>query len=286
MRKSLEKPWDMGNKIGGYFNDKKDYDVMFFGTSHSYCSVVPKILIENGTKSYILASQKQPIEANYFYIREALKRSHPKIIYLDSFDVISKSKLDEATVHSYTDYFPFGISKLQLIKDAVPSGMKLHTAFPLLMYHSRWDELKKEDFKFKYGDYHDENNGYVELTGQSPSFKKDKSMKKENLNSIEEADNKYIDEKFKTILKINKICKINGAKLIVIKTPLYHESFYRENLNYLKDLARKNDIEFFDFNPLKREIGLTVDDFYDPGHLNKIGAEKFTKYFIKTFKAQ
>lgn len=286
IRKSLDKPWDMGNKIGGYFNEKKDYDVMFFGTSHAYCSVIPSFLEEEGISSYILASQKQPLEANYFYIDAAISISHPKVVYLDIFDAISKSEADEATVHSYTDYFPFGIRKVRMVTKAVPNGMKLHTIFPLLMYHSRWDELKDEDFNFKYSMYHDDLNGYVKLSGQSPSFSKDKSMKEENLKAISLASGKYMEDKFKTILKIDELCKKNGVDLRLIKTPVYDESVYSENLSEFSKMCTEHGLKFYDFNNDKDKIGLMESDFYDPGHLNEDGATKFSEYFVNWMKEE
>lgn len=281
MRKSLDKPWDMGNKIGGYFNEKKDYDIMFFGTSHAYCSVMPSMLEEKGISSYILASQKQPLEANYFYIDSALSISNPKVVYLDIFDALSKTETDEATVHSYTDYFPFGLRKIRMITEAVPKGMKLHTLFPLLMYHSRWDELKDEDWHFKYSMYHDDLNGYVELKGQSPSFSKDKTMKKENLEAIKLASGKFMEDKVATIVKINELCKKNGVELRLIKTPVYDETVYSENLKEFSKLCAEKGLEFYDFNGDKDNIGLIESDFYDPGHLNVEGATKFSKFFVE-----
>ena len=281
MRKSLDKPWDMGNKIGGYFNGKKDYDIMFFGTSHAYCSVMPSMLEEKGMTSYILASQKQPLEANYFYIDAALSISHPKVVYLDIFDALSKTETDEATVHSYTDYFPFGLRKIRMITEAVPKGMKLHTLFPLLMYHSRWDELKDEDWHFKYSMYHDDLNGYVKLTGQSPSFSKDKTMKKENLEAIKLASGKFMEDKVATIVKISELCKKNGVELRLIKTPVYDETVYSENLKEFSKLCEEKGLNFYDFNGDKDKIGLKESDFYDPGHLNVEGAEKFSKFFVE-----
>lgn len=281
MRKSLDKPWDMGNKIGGYFNEKKDYDIMFFGTSHAYCSVMPSMLEEKGITSYILASQKQPLEANYFYIDAALSISHPKVVYLDIFDALSKTETDEATVHSYTDYFPFGLRKIRMITEAVPKEMKLHTLFPLLMYHSRWDELKAEDWHFKYSMYHDDLNGYVKLTGQSPSFSKDKTMKKENLEAIKLASRKFMEDKVATIVKISKLCKKNGVELRLIKTPVYDETVYSENLKEFSKLCEEKGLDFYDFNGDKDKIGLIESDFYDPGHLNEEGAEKFSKFFVE-----
>ena len=39
-RKSLEPPWDMTNKIGGFYNEPEgEFSVLFFGSSHVYASV-------------------------------------------------------------------------------------------------------------------------------------------------------------------------------------------------------------------------------------------------------
>lgn len=37
-----------------------------------------------------------------------------------------------------------------------------------------------------------------------------------------------MEDKFKTILKIDELCKKNGVELILIKTPVYDESVYRK----------------------------------------------------------
>lgn len=95
IRKSDVKPWDMINKISGYFNEDKPYDIIFFGTSHAYCSFDTEDLAEHGVTSYILASQKQPLEATYYYIKEAIKRSKPKAIYVDVLDALAMNDVDE-----------------------------------------------------------------------------------------------------------------------------------------------------------------------------------------------
>lgn len=46
-RKSLTHPWDMTNKIGGFYNEPEDeFEVMFFGSSHAYASFSPLELWE------------------------------------------------------------------------------------------------------------------------------------------------------------------------------------------------------------------------------------------------
>ncbi len=83
MRKSLAKPWDMGNKIGGYFNEKDDFDIFFLGTSHSYCSFNPLLIYENtGFKSYVLASQLQPFKATYYFLKAHILLNSPYNLFL------------------------------------------------------------------------------------------------------------------------------------------------------------------------------------------------------------
>lgn len=69
-RKSLEGPWDMTNKIGGFYNEQENqFDVMFFGPSHAYAAFSPLVIWEEtGIKSYVFATQQQPLWATYTYI--------------------------------------------------------------------------------------------------------------------------------------------------------------------------------------------------------------------------
>ena len=138
IRKSLAKPWDMGNKIGGYFNEKDDFDIFFLGTSHSYCSFNPLLIYENtGFKSYVLASQLQPFNATYYYLKEVLKRDKPKIIFVDIQALIFFIEEDDAIIHSYLDYLPMSMNKLMMILKIVPNKYKAQNLLPVSYTHLR-----------------------------------------------------------------------------------------------------------------------------------------------------
>ena len=70
-RKSLEGPWDMTNKIGGFYNEPRgEFTAMFFGSSHIYASLSPlELWHETGVKSYVFATQLQPMWATYTYLK-------------------------------------------------------------------------------------------------------------------------------------------------------------------------------------------------------------------------
>lgn len=52
-------------------------------------------------------------------------------------------------------------------------------------------------------------------------------------------------------------------------------------LNYIKRIAKENDILFLDYINNINDLNLEYDkDFYDSGHLNKNGSIKLTKSFI------
>ena len=85
VRKSLEGVWDMTNKVGGFYNEpEQEFDVMFFGSSHAYASVSPLRLWGNtGVKSYVFATQQQPVWATYAYLKEALKTQTPSLVVVE-----------------------------------------------------------------------------------------------------------------------------------------------------------------------------------------------------------
>ena len=81
-RKSLSGTWDMTNKVAGFYNEEEDqFEVMFFGPSHAYAAFSPlAIWEETGIRSYVFATQQQPLWATHTYIKEALKKQSPALI--------------------------------------------------------------------------------------------------------------------------------------------------------------------------------------------------------------
>ena len=122
-RKTVGGAWNYTEKISGFYNSpQNEYDVMFFGSSNTYCSFNPLVMYEeNGTKSYILATQNQPVWASYTYMKEALKTQKPKLLVMDILAFTYEEEYaDEGVTHSYMDDLPLTKNKLELAEVSAP----------------------------------------------------------------------------------------------------------------------------------------------------------------------
>lgn len=274
IRKSLLPPWDMSNKIGGFYNEIEGDDLYFLGASHSYCTFSPTIIEELcGVKSYVLASQKQPADVSYYFLKEAVNKHKPETVVLDVMSCVYKGDFDEeGVIHSYSDPVPFSFNKLAMVVNTAPPRLWPQALFPLVKYHSRWSELKDEDYAVRPKDYKDPLKGHVALRGQSESFGAgEEHFKPEDfLRHMRESDKA-------SLLKMKKYCDEKGIRFVLVKTPTYNERLYEVALVDVKKFAEESAIPFVDLNGLKSEAGLKREDYYDGYHLNEAGAEKFNR---------
>lgn len=273
VRKSLKGPWDMTNKIAGFYNEAANtYDVAIIGSSHAYCGFVPAVIYkETGLKTYILASQLQPAGASYHYLKEILKTQKPKLVIMDVFSAAFDYEMTDGIVHSYADDIPFSLNKLEMIKDVAPASLRAELLFPIIKYHGRWEELNDIDFSFRRSDAHDRLKGYVML----PEAKKiSPASGPVQTGSLREDDVKYLK-------KIAALCRKNGISLLLVKTPTTDHLCYAEKLEQIKALALELGVEFAYCNEEGYMDNLDLShDYFDERHLNAIGARKFTEAFL------
>lgn len=278
IRKSLDKPWDMSNKIGGFYNSQEDYDLYFLGTSHSYCSFSPlEIYRETGLKSYVLASQQQPLDVTYYYMKDAVKKHKPQAIVLDVFScLLQEDSGDPGIVHSYSDDMPMSLNKLEMVYRVVPKDMKAQVVFPLIKYHDRWPDLEERDYRVKYRDYHDPYRGYVALEGQSQKFKTD--LEGGLRGKIAQ---KVSPKNKETLLRIGNYCAKRGIDLVLVKTPTFEDQSYAKALDDLEKFIQVQGLDYINYSLEKEAMGLSAQDYYDGYHMNRQGVDKFSKTLVR-----
>ncbi len=278
VRKSLYGWWNMTTKINGFFNSDNDrYDVVFCGSSHAYCSFNPLVIWEEtGLDSYVIATQKQPFWASYYYIKEAISRQHPQLIVLDCYTASKEEEYtDDATNYTLCDDFPFGINKLKMIYDCAPPGKRFDLLVRFTKYHSRWSELGEEDFGFRPDKLCDWLNGYCMLTQTKADVQKPYIGDKDLSIPLSEKNTEYLK-------RIIALCREENASLLIVKTPSNETASEHAYYNFVAAIAEENDISFINYNDLYRQIGIDMNrDFFDSAHLNHRGAEKFSKYFAE-----
>ncbi len=174
-RKSLTGTWDMTNKVGGFYNEPEgEFEILFLGSSHSYAAFSPLRLWEDtGIKSYVFATQRQPLWATYAYLLEALKTQSPKLVVVDCRGALepAESFYEEGVSYSFMDDIPFSLNKVRL---AWVSGQTMEERAELLCnfikYHGRWADLEDADWEFDRGALHDPYKGYVFLPDKEEEY--------------------------------------------------------------------------------------------------------------------
>lgn len=275
-RKSLEGAWSMTEKIGGFYNEpENEFDVMFFGSSHAYASFSPLELWKHtGVKSYVFATQQQPIWATYTYLKEALKTQSPSLVVVECQMLFSdEAYYDDGVVYSYMDDLRFSWDKVQLAWQSSPDfDTRVELLCNLFKYHGRWSELSEADWHFDRSALRDPLKGHVCLwdTQEAPY----RPLVDDITNRVPLMEkNEY------WLRQIIALCETEGLELWLVKSPSNLLEDEKPRLNTISDIAAEHGIYFHDFNSEYEDIGLSPEVFFDVHHLDGMGAALFTDYF-------
>lgn len=278
-RKSLALPWDTTTKISGFYNEEQDqFEVMFFGSSHSYAAFSPlELWEETGVKSYVFATQQQPLWATYTYIKEALKAQSPSLAVVDCRMAFGDQEYYGKGVNfSYMDDIPLSWNKVKLARESVPDlEGRAALLFNFIMYHDRWNDLHRWDFTFRRDQARDPYKGYVMLSPQEEPRPRPAIETVTNKTPLLEKNQYWLEE-------IIRLCEEEGIALWLVKTPSNLELDGKALLNTAEDTAARFGVPFHDFNEDYEAIGLSEDLFHDEHHLDVFGASRFTRFFAGT----
>lgn len=265
----------------GVFDMPKDsIDVLFIGSSHIYSAVSPmELWNEYGITGYDCTSSSQFPWTSYYYLEEICKKQSPKVVIVDMLGMFSGSAPDELSNRAALDYMPLSINKVKLSyviwKHTNKEEDFYSYLFPVLRYHSRWNELNQADM--------DINKPYDYTRGYDIRYGNEKHVEFSDANfpflNQEPTENvgDYCIETAEYYKRMSELCKSKGIKLLFVKTPI--SDYTLEMGNAMRKVAKECDSNFVDFN--SREMWEEMDydystDMLDAAHLNYIGACKFT----------
>lgn len=258
-------------RVRGFYKEPENsMDLLFFGTSHMYCTISPLHLWEAaGLHSYVLATQQQPLTATYYYMKESLERQSPKLIVLDLLGACSpQNSAGDAVLRDCIDPLPWSKNKLEMIQALVPEGQRSSYYFNFLKYHSRWKELSAQDFNFSYLNSRDMFRGYIYLTPARPSLSQGLDYSLVSSQAVSE-------ENLKLLLDMKTLAESHGAELVFMIAPYEDAAQDAGIYKSLREFAVQHDIGLLDFNELFDQAGFDgKTDFFDRNHLNITGAAK------------
>lgn len=263
-----------GSLIEEYYQEKTNHDLIFVGDCEVYGNISPITLWENyGITSFIRGTPQQLIWQSYYLLEETFKYEKPKVAVFNVLSMKYNEPQNEAYNRMTLDGMKMSSAKIKSIKASMTEDENLiEYIFPLLRYHSRWNEISSEDFNYIFKKDKISHNGYYMRVDIRPV---DSIPRKKKLSDYSLGDNAY-----DYLNKMAKLCKENGVELVLIKSPSIYPHWYDEWDQQIWEFAQENNLTYINYLELMDQVGIDFKlDTYDSGqHLNLSGAEKFSNH--------
>lgn len=260
---------------GFYEEEKNTVDAVFIGSSATYSAwLAPLAWEQYGIAVYPFVTPSEPFEAAEYIIREA-RKTQPDALYIVQIRTINDT-VSNIQMHRLTDDMPLSWNKVQLVR-AMGNYMnidwteQLEYLFPIIRYHSRWNELDEADFDNTLdgvkGSSH-YNNFLRTSTDISSSYRIT-----ERTAALSEITQDALDG-------LLEYCDEEQLNVLFVCTPSAITNEYNlARINTIKETVQEHGYPVLDMILSVDEIGIDLTkDFYNAGHTNIHGAIKITDY--------
>ena len=271
-----------GALISEYYKETTDHDVIFVGDCEVYENFSPITMWEDyGITSYIRGSAQQLIWQSYYLLEETLEYEKPEAVVFNVLSMKYDTPQKEAYNRMTLDGMKWSKSKVDDIRASMMEDEEFADyVFPILRYHSRWQELTSDDFKYLFTRRPVSQSGYYMRIDVKPAqtFPKPKKL----------ANYEFGENSWKYLEKMRKLCEGKGIQLILVKAPSLYPAWYDEWEDQIEEYAKTYELPYYNFLELTDEVGIDfTKDTYDGGlHLNLSGAEKMGAYFGKILREE
>ncbi len=264
--------------VAGFYQEPENtVDAVFVGASNTYMFFQPPLAWEDhGIAVYNLTSGSMPARALKYMMKEAHKKQ-PDALLIVNLNEIKPVGMKAEYFHRIVDNMPFSKNKIDLIRDLGPRmGFKsiwdqLEFYFPIIRFHSRWQELKSDDFyrvpsKLKGAS----GWGFMGVKDYTTDYQT--TDQRAALTSDQED---IIDD-------LIEFCTENSdMKVLFVFVPQiqYNEEIIKQ-FNEITDRLTAAGLDVANFFSDIEEMGIDLrTDYRDPNHMNIHGSLKFTEYF-------
>ena len=264
-----------GGFIGEYYRmPDRSYDVIFLGDCEVYdCYEPMKLWQEYGINSYVRGSAKQTIWQSYYLLEDTLTYEKPQVVIFNVAALVYDKPVSEAYNRMTIDGMRWSRAKVGAILSSMTEDEHfVEYLFPLLRFHSRWEELSLSDLRYYLNAPLRSYHGYHLVTDAVPAGDIPEGRPLIDYSFGENAWD-YMD-------RMRKLCEENGITLILVKAPILYPVWYDEYEAQVDEYAKENGLTYINFNELTDELDINYrTDTYDGGmHINLSGADKMTHY--------
>lgn len=267
-------------KYEDFWKQEEDFDVLFFGTSHVINAVFPmEMWNDYGIVSYNFGGHGNQIPTTYWVMENALEKTTPKVAVIDCYGMEQpmKSSYKFSLMHISFDTFPLNRTKIAAIWDLLDdpavekiedenleSRSRIELLWNYSVYHSRWSEMKQEDFKPDILYEKGAESRYAVVKGELSRIPVDEKMESGSTGDI-------------YLRKIIESCQERGIEVVLTYLPYPAPESHQMAANYVYDVAEEYGVDYINF--LDLDVINYKTDLYDAAsHLNPSGARKVSKY--------
>lgn len=276
-RKTDTGPWNYEAKRREFYAlDANSLDYICVGSSHMYCTINPlSVWQQGGAAGFILATQRQPLDASCYYIREAMRTQSPALVVVEGHMVCAQDEPTSAVLHDAIDPLRPSAVKRSMIRALVPAGERLEYYIPLLAYHSRWTELDAQEVRTALSPTTDIYKGYVPLAGDFAGRNLVPDYENAPAAALDAADEAVLD-------RILAQIRSGGAQMLLLIAPFDGtDPTACALIRAEKEWAAANGVAVLDLAAMLNDLGVRPEDYYDANHLDTSGAEKTSAYFAR-----
>ncbi len=282
-----------------YNTDRNTLDMIFLGSSHSYCTFDPENFDSAlNIKSFQLGMPSQQPNSSYYTLKEVLNYQRPKTVVMELYwDV-----LDKDFEAKQVDTFFLVLNNDELKKDYIKNVFPIHEKVKYYIKPIKYQQdfiayTNKQLIDFIDKSY-DLRRTIVQFVGEEYYRSKgyiycDYIMSDEERSRIEKSNGvnankwKLSSVQKNYITKIAELCKDNNVELIFVTAPVSNITFSKmknyENIhNKISEVTEELNVDYLDFNLINEAERIFNDDmFRDSGHLNDSGVKVADEYFIR-----
>ncbi len=271
-------------------------DMVFIGSSHSYCSFDPANF---DVRSFQLGTPLQHPDTSYYSLLEVLDYQKPETVVVEVYwDMLDDDfELKQAT--SLFEVMKNEEREKEYIDEVFPDGDKVKYDTPVIRFQqdffayasSRLVNKAKSMFGVADGANPSSNgegveyylaDGYVYCDIVIPEDEFDKTNQFKNMDG---KDWEFSKVQMGWLQKIVDVCEDEGIDLVFVTAPVANVSMgYIKNYDMIHEkvasFASDNNVPYIDYNIINMEEGMfTHDNFRDDAHLNDSGVKILDAHF-------
>ena len=264
-------------KYADFFNQKEDFDILFFGSSRVLNGVYPMELWDDyGYVSYNFGGHGNYIPVSYWVWRNTMDYTKPKLVVIDTYYIEENNPYRENTqqMHISTDAFPLSKTKYEMVEDLFgDENSDFHEnrnefLFNFGSYHDRWSDLTEEDFVVKPTPEKGAEMRVDVAKGLETSWYRESEREDMTGWTDDSLAKMYLRQWIKD-------CQDQGIEVLLVYLPHAAEKYQQDYSIGVQQIADEMGVNYL--NLLYEDTVQYDTDFYDlDGHLNPSGAHKVT----------